>query len=195
MVAGFLVAIFPLIATPGASLALLTRHVTPHGPRRAIPVIAGTVTGIYTHALLAVLGLSALVMHSSQAFFVVRTAGAVYLLALGIWSWRTPRPNPATEGPQRPAYRQALLGNVLNPKAAGIYLTLVPQFVDPHRPLAPQIAALATAHALLITAWLAGWTTVLTRAGQVLRSTAWATAIRRAAAAVLVFLGVRALAA
>lgn len=195
MVAGFLVAIFPLIATPGASLALLTRHVTPHGPRRAIPVIAGTVTGIYTHALLAVLGLSAVVMHSSQAFFLVRTAGALYLLALGIWTWRTPRPSPSRTVPQRPAYRQALLGNVLNPKAASIYLTLVPQFVDPHRPLAPQILALATAHALLITAWLAGWTTILTRVGQVLRSTAWAAAIRRAAATVLVFLGVRALAA
>jgi threonine/homoserine/homoserine lactone efflux protein len=195
MVAGFLVAIFPLIATPGASLALLTRHVAPHGPRRAIPVIAGTVTGIYTHALLAVLGLSAVVMHSSQAFFLVRMAGALYLLALGIWTWRTPRPSPSTTTPQRPAYRQALLGNVLNPKAASIYLTLVPQFVDPHRPLAPQIAALATAHALLITAWLAGWTGILTRAGGLLRSTAWAAAIRRAAATVLVFLGVRALAA
>ncbi len=193
-VAGFLAAVLPLVATPGASLALLTRHVTPHGPRRAIPVIAGTVTGIYTHALLAVLGLSALVMHSSQAFLVVRTAGALYLLGLGIWTWRRPRPDPSRPSPPRSAYRQALLGNVLNPKAASIYLTLVPQFVNPHRPLTPQILALATAHALLITAWLAGWTTLLSRAGTLLRTTAWATAMRRAAATVLIYLGLRTLA-
>jgi threonine/homoserine/homoserine lactone efflux protein len=195
MVAGFLVAIFPLIATPGASLALLTQNIAPHGPRRAIPVIAGTVTGIYTHALLAILGLSAAVMHSSQAFFVVRIAGALYLLFLGIWTWRTPRPSPSGSGPPRPAYRQALLSNVLNPKAASIYLTLVPQFVDPHQALSPQIAVLATAHALLITAWLVGWTAILVRAGRTLRSTTWAVAIRRAAAAVLVYLGIRTLAA
>jgi threonine/homoserine/homoserine lactone efflux protein len=195
MIAAFLVAILPLIATPGASLALLTQHVTAHGLRRAIPVIAGTVTGIYTHALLAVLGLSAVVMHSSQAFFVVRVAGGLYLLCLGIWTWRTARQTRSAANLLQPAYLQALLGNVLNPKAASIYLTLVPQFLDPDRALTPQIAVLATAHALLMIVWLAGWTAILVRTGQTLSSMGWAVAIRRAAAAVLIYLGVRALAA
>ncbi|MEV0273675.1 MAG: LysE family translocator [Hamadaea sp.] len=191
MVAGFLLAILPLIATPGASLALLMAR----GPRRAGPVVAGTVTGIYTHALLAVLGLSAVVLQSSQAFLLVRVAGAVYLVGLGLWTWRAPRPPAEPSSPERPAFRQALLGNVLNPKAASIYLTLVPQFVDPRHALAPQILVLATAHALLITAWLGGWTAILARAGRAIRSGRWASAIRRSAAAVLVYLGVRTLAA
>ncbi|MCP2324482.1 threonine/homoserine/homoserine lactone efflux protein [Hamadaea flava] len=194
MVAGFLLAILPLIATPGASLALLMVR----GPRRALPVVAGTVTGIYTHALLAMVGLAAVVMQSSQAFLVVRVAGAVYLVGLGLWTWRAPRPASSLgspTGPERPAFRQAYLGNVLNPKAASIYLTLVPQFVDPRHALAPQILVLATAHAVLITAWLGGWTAVLARVGRMIRSGRWASGIRRSAAAVLVFLGVRTLAA
>ena len=49
-VAGFLVAVLPLIATPGASLALLIQHVTDSGRRQAFPVTLGTVTGLYIHA-------------------------------------------------------------------------------------------------------------------------------------------------
>ena len=77
-VVGFLAAVFPITATPGASVALLIQG----GRRRALPVILGTVTGLYLHATLAVLGLSAIVMQSSEAFAVVRVVGAVYLIGL-----------------------------------------------------------------------------------------------------------------
>lgn len=94
-VAGFLVAVLPLIATPGANLALLIQHVTDSGRRQALPVILGTVTGLYIHATLAIAGLSALVMHSSLAFTAVKLIGAVYLIGLGIWTWRSATPNAA----------------------------------------------------------------------------------------------------
>ncbi|WP_283135956.1 LysE family translocator [Rhizohabitans arisaemae] len=78
-VAGFLVAVLPLIATPGAGRTLLVQHVGRGGRRQAVPVILGTATGLYAHAALAVAGLSAVVMHSSQAFTAVKLAGAAYL--------------------------------------------------------------------------------------------------------------------
>lgn len=99
-VAGFLVALLPLIATPGASLALLVRHVTDSGRRQALPVILGTVTGLYIHAALAIAGLSALVLHSSLAFTAVKLIGAVYLIGLGMWTWRSAAPN-AVPAPHR----------------------------------------------------------------------------------------------
>ncbi|MET9047473.1 hypothetical protein ABZX34_32295 [Streptomyces sp. NPDC004362] len=49
--AAFLVAVFPLIVTPGASLALLVQHVIDSGRRQALPVILDTVTGLYIHPL------------------------------------------------------------------------------------------------------------------------------------------------
>ncbi|MGP4114967.1 LysE family translocator [Streptomyces sp. 4N509B] len=214
-VAAFVVAILPLVATPGASLTLLVQRVGDSGPRQAVPVILGTATGLYVHAGLAAVGLSALVMRSSQAFTVVRLAGAAYLVALGVWTWRshraahrrrrrrrrtTLRPSqpslsaraPSPDVRARTTYVQALLANVLNPKAASVFLTLVPQFLDPERRLAPQILTLATAQAALVACWLAAWTGVVARAAHVLRSPRFTALLGRVTAAVLVALGLRA---
>ncbi|MEV7595857.1 LysE family translocator [Kitasatospora sp. NPDC089797] len=206
-VLGYLVAVFPLIATPGTSLALLIQQVADGGRRAGLPVVLGTVTGLYAHAALAGLGLSALVMRSSQAFTAVRLAGAVYLVGLGLWTWRTAdatrrtdrgtrsrrrRPLPRTG---HSAYRRALLGNVLNPKAAAIFLTLTPQFLTPHRPVLPQILLLATAQVLLVAAWLLVWTVLIGSAAATLTSATLRAPIRRLTGAVLVALGLRAAAA
>ncbi|MGJ6962346.1 LysE family translocator [Streptosporangium sp. G11] len=196
-VAGFLVALLPLIATPGASLALLVRQVTEGGRGRAVPVILGTATGLYVHAALAMAGLSALVMHSSQAFTAVRLAGAAYLVGLGIWTWRSATsPAPSRRHRRLPelsgsAYLQALLANVLNPKAASIYLTLMPQFITPGESLVGQILTLATAHALLIALWLLGWTILVGRAAHALRGARFKNIGARVTAVVLIALGVR----
>ncbi|MFG3055310.1 LysE family translocator [Kitasatospora sp. NPDC048239] len=197
-VAGFLVAVLPLIATPGASLALLVQHVTDGGRRQALPVILGTVTGLYIHATLAVAGLSALVMRSSLAFTAVKLIGAAYLIGLGIWTWRSAAPDaaPAPHRQRLPkgsdsVYAQALLANVLNPKAAAIYLTLVPQFIAPHRPFGGQILTLATAHALLVALWLAAWTFLILRASHALHTPRFQQAAAKATSAVLITLGIR----
>jgi threonine/homoserine/homoserine lactone efflux protein len=200
-VLAFLAAIFPLIATPGASFTLLVREVTARGRRRATPVVLGTVTGLYVHASLAIAGLSALVMHSSEAFEAVRLAGATYLIALGLHCWRAARipadgsaEDQHSDSPRAgafAAYRQAVLANVLNPKAASIFLTLVPQFLDPHRQFAAQILTLATAQSLLVCVWLMSWTAVLTGASRMLNSTCAKGVWKRATACVLICLGVR----
>ncbi|MEU8380159.1 LysE family translocator [Streptosporangium sp. NPDC048865] len=205
-VAGFLVALLPLIATPGASLALLVRQVTEGGRGRAVPVVLGTVTGLYVHAALATAGLSALVMHSSQAFTAVKLAGAAYLVGLGVWTWRSAVSPASPVSPMSPAlsrphrrlptfsgspYLQALLANVLNPKAASIYLTLMPQFVTPGEPLGGQILTLATAHALLVALWLLGWTVLVGRAAHALRSPRFKELGAKVTAVVLIALGIR----
>ncbi|MEU4410901.1 LysE family translocator [Streptosporangium sp. NPDC023963] len=203
-VAGFLVALLPLTAIPGASLALLVRQVTEGGRGRAVPVVLGTVTGLYVHATLAVAGLSALVMHSSQAFTAVKLAGAAYLVGLGVWTWRSAAPSAslAASRPHRrlpefsdSVYLQALLANVLNPKAASIYLTLVPQFITPGESFGGsfggQILTLATAHALLIALWLLGWTILVGRATHALRSPRFKEVSAKVTAVVLIALGIR----
>ncbi|MEV0159583.1 LysE family translocator [Nonomuraea fuscirosea] len=220
--AGFLMAILPVIATPGAGMTLLVQHVTTGGRRRAVPVILGTATGLYAHATLAVAGLSALIMHSAQAFTVVKLAGAAYLVGLGVWTWHTatrPRPHqsagrpappesagpppPASTGPPPPAsadrpgrarsvYVQAVLANVLNPKAASIYLTLVPQFVVPGPSVAGQILGLATVHAALMAVWSLTWTALLHRGAHLVREARFRRVVGRVSAVVLVALGVRA---
>ncbi|MGW4809785.1 LysE family translocator [Kitasatospora sp. NPDC004272] len=189
-VAGFLLALLPLIATPGASLALLVRQITEHGRRRALPVVLGTVSGLAVHAGLALAGLAGLTAHHPGALTAVRIAGGAYLIGLAAWTWRSAgRPPARRPRHDSPAFVQALLANVLNPKAASIYLTVVPQFLDAARPLPAQVLTLAAAHAALLAAWLLGWTVLLARTAP--RPRPWTT---RATAAVLLALGLHALA-
>ncbi|MEV4111628.1 LysE family translocator [Nonomuraea sp. NPDC049695] len=196
-VAAFLLAVLPIIATPGASLTLLIQHVTAGGRRQALPVILGTVSGLYAHAALAIAGLSALVMRSSQAFTAVKLIGAAYLVGLGLWTWRSttliPPPAPADQpNPTGSVYAQAVLANVLNPKAASIYLTLVPQFILPGRPFGGQILTLATAHALLMAVWLLTWTVLIHQGAHIVHKARFKRAVGKVTAVVLVVLGVRA---
>lgn len=132
-----------------------------------------------------------------------RIAGAAYLIVLGVHCWRTHPAPPDKEAQQSPdsrdsptagalaAYRQAMLANVLNPKAASIFLTLIPQFLDSHRPLAPQILTLATAQGLLVCTWLVCWTVVLAGASRLLSSPRATGVWKRASGCVLIGLGLR----
>jgi threonine/homoserine/homoserine lactone efflux protein len=191
LVAGFLLGVLPLVVTPGASFTLLVRHVAVTGSRAGPPVILGTVTGLYVHAALAAAGLSALVMQASWAFTTVRLAGAVYLITLGVWTWRTPRRNTAPPVRGRNSYTQALLGNVLNPKAAMIFLTLTPQFVDPDQPLWPQILIFVTAQSLLVALWLSCWSFLVGRTQRTWQSARFGQTLRHITAATLIGLGAR----
>ncbi|MGW3887927.1 LysE family translocator [Micromonospora chokoriensis] len=203
-VLGFLVAVAPITATPGASLTLVVSRVAAGGRRHGWWVILGTVTGLYVHATLAAVGLAALVLRSSQAFWVVKMVGAGYLVGLGLWMlWSASRRRAEAE--RRPTvsarrlpwrvdhpYLQGLLGNVLNPKAAAVYLTLAPQFLEPGRPVLVPMMLLATAHAALATCWLAGWTVVSGAAVRLLRTASVRRRLDRLTGVILVGLGVRA---
>ncbi|WP_203988691.1 LysE family translocator [Virgisporangium aurantiacum] len=198
LIAGFLLAVTPICLTPGASFTLVTQRVAAGRRRDGMLVAAGTATGLCVHATLAAVGLSAVVMRSAEAFMVVKLAGAVYLIWLGVTTFRSGRRvSEATKAPARPpwaghgGYLQGFLGNVLNPKAAAVYLTLVPQFLDPRAGVAGQIAVLAAAHVTVAVTWLTAWTFVVAAARRVIRSRMFRTAINRVSGVVLVGFGVR----
>lgn len=183
--------------TPGASFTLATSRIL-HGERRAGAwVVAGTATGIYCHALLAAAGLSVLVMHSAQAFRIIQIFGGVYLILLGTLTlWRTRHRIPARSRRRLPwvghhAYPQAVLANVLNPKAAAVYLTLAPQFLNADHLEAGSLLVLATAHIVAMALWLLLWSVVLTRGREITRSRSFKDTVDRIGGAVLVALGVR----
>ena len=211
-VLGFLLVVAPITMTPGASLALVISRVATGGRRQGWWVIFGTATGLYLHATLAAVGLAALVMRSAQAFWVVKLVGAAYLAGLGLWlilsaTRRSTRLVDATGTatgtagsrirPRRLLWRghhpyvQGLLGNVLNPKAAAIYLTLAPQFLDPGRPVLVPMLVLATAHAVLHTGWLAGWTAISDVAALLPHTARVRRALNRVTGAILIALGLR----
>ncbi|MFF4769796.1 LysE family translocator, partial [Streptomyces sp. NPDC001255] len=90
---GFALAVLPFVVTPGASLALVTRH-----PARAAPVVLGTVGGLYVHAALVTAGLAALLANHPHVLLALRLAGAGYLVLLGVRLWRAEGGGEREEG-------------------------------------------------------------------------------------------------
>ncbi|ADB33055.1 Lysine exporter protein (LYSE/YGGA) [Kribbella flavida DSM 17836] len=198
----FGLAVLPLCLTPGVSFTLVTERVLGTGLRAGAGVVAGTSLGLLTHALLAAVGLSALVMRSSTAFTVVKLVGAVYLIAIGvqaIWTSRaaaspregTPAQRRSLPWSNRGDLVQGYLGNVLNPKAAAVYLTIAPQFLDRDQSVLPQIMLLCAVHVVVAGGWLLIWAGIVHVSRRAFRTPTLRTAMSRASGAVLIALGVR----
>jgi threonine/homoserine/homoserine lactone efflux protein len=148
----------------------------------------------------ATVGLSALIASSATAFTVVKLAGAVYLIAVGIQRIRSrdddDAPEPAPSSLQK-LYTQGVVVNVLNPKTALFFLAFLPQFVDPDRgAVAPQVAALGAVFVAIALCSDAAYAfTADLLAGRLRRTGAGARVRRWVSGGIFVALGVSAAAA
>jgi threonine/homoserine/homoserine lactone efflux protein len=151
------------------SVTLATQRTLRDGPAAGLRVAAGTACGLTFHATAAALGLAALVASSAAAFTVLKLAGAAYLVVLGVGTLRAARRRTAAPEARRlpwtghGAFLQGFLGNVLNPRAASVYLTLVPQFIAPGDDVLAATALLAAVHIAMQTTWLALCTLAVAR--------------------------------
>src|SRR3712207_5990309 len=118
----YLAVIAVLTVTPGPDMLLVLRNGIRDGSEAAWVTGLGCCLGIAVHATLAVLGLSAILAASAEAFNAVKLAGAAYLVVIGVQSLLHAR-GPREMGERAPdrrgsAFRQGLLSNLLNPKIA-----------------------------------------------------------------------------
>lgn len=139
----YLVAATVLVLAPGPdSLLVLSRGLT-EGRRAGFVATAGITVGNVVQALLAAVGVSALIATSPMLFDVLRYAGAAYLAWIGcraLWSVVAAHRHggvadlePSPPARMRRVFVNALLTNLLNPKVILFYLAFVPQFVAPER--------------------------------------------------------------
>lgn len=127
-----------LLVVPGPSVLYIITRSIDQGRRAGLISVAGIHIGTVGHVIAGAAGLSAIVARSATAFTVVKFAGAIYLVAIGIARLVRPGPDPdaADPAPARTARRiflQGVLVNLLNPKTALFFLAFVPQFVEPAR--------------------------------------------------------------
>ena len=175
----FAIAALVLIMLPGPDQALITRNALVGGRYGGLLTMLGGVAGLTVHASAATLGLSALLLASATAFTVLKIAGAVYLLWLGVQMLRSAirsRRTPVVDGPvaaprRQSAYlRQGFLSNALNPKVALFFVTFLPQFLsaDTGSPRAEALL-LSAIFAGLYLAWFGLYVAAVDQLGRWLR--------------------------
>jgi threonine/homoserine/homoserine lactone efflux protein len=130
----FLAAALVLAATPGPGIFYVLARTLAGGKREGVHSSLGTLLGGLVHVVAAAFGLSAILAASATAFAVVKYAGAVYLLWIGIQMIRTRNADfeesVAAAGSLH-VFRQGVLTEAMNPKTALFFLSFLPQFVNP----------------------------------------------------------------
>ncbi|NHC47616.1 LysE family translocator [Motilibacter aurantiacus] len=125
-----------LVLTPGPNMVYLVSRSVLQGRRAGMVSLAGVAAGFCVYVVAAAAGLAAVFAAVPAAYTVLRVAGAGYLLWL---AWKALRPGgvsvfdpaPLPPDPPRRLFAMGLLTNLLNPKIAVLYVSLLPQFVDP----------------------------------------------------------------
>jgi threonine/homoserine/homoserine lactone efflux protein len=125
-----------MVLTPGPNMIYLVSRSICQGPLAGLVSLGGVALGFLVYMLSAALGLTALLIAVPYAYDALRIAGALYLLAL---AWQTIRPGGRSpfqvrDLPRDGARRLFAMGfvtSLLNPKIAVLYLSLLPQFIDP----------------------------------------------------------------
>jgi threonine/homoserine/homoserine lactone efflux protein len=140
---GVLVVALAMVLTPGPNMMYLVSRSITQGRRAGLISLGGVAVGFLIYLTATNLGLSALFVAVPEMYVAVKLAGACYL---GWLAFKAIRPNGTSvfapvalsaDSPRR-LFSMGLLTNLLNPKAAVMYLSLIPQF---ERPAAGHLVA------------------------------------------------------
>jgi homoserine/homoserine lactone efflux protein len=183
----FFAASWAISLSPGPGAVAAMGAGVDHGFARGYWLTLGLVTGIVTQLAIVGVGLGALMAASEAAFGVVKWLGVAYLLWLGIRQWRAPVHTVATarriERGRGVARRSLILRgwglNAVNPKGTAFMLAVVPQFIDPARPLALQYAVIGATLVFTDLVVMAGYTALASRVLAVLKSPRQVRAVNR----------------
>jgi len=190
----FVVVAAVVVVTPGVDMALVTKNALLHGRAAAQATAVGINLGIFVWTIAAALGLAALIATSAAAFTAIKLAGAAYLIYLGVQALRG-RGDAGLDAWPPPgrgsAFRQGLASNLLNPKIAVFFTSLLPQFVDAGHAGARELLLLGALFNLMGLVWLLGYAAVAARGRDLFRRPRVRRAIDRVTGVTLIGLGLR----
>jgi len=133
---GFALLALGMVLTPGPNMVYVVSRSICQGRRAGLISLGGVGLAFIVYMLAAALGITSLFMAVPFAYDTLRVAGALYL---GYLAWQALKPggrspfavqNLPVDSPQR-LFAMGFMTNMLNPKAALLYLSLLPQFIDP----------------------------------------------------------------
>ncbi|MDO5625340.1 MAG: LysE family transporter [Pseudomonadota bacterium] len=184
--------------SPGSGAVLSMSHGLQYGVRQTTATIVGLQIGLATILLVAGVGVGALLMASSTAFMVVKVLGAAYLVWLGVRQWRAPvHGGQALDGlapaaPSLSVRQRVVMGaltNATNPKGIVFMVAVLPQFINPARPLALQLLVLLVTTLAVDCVVMHGYALIASRLRALLRSAGARRAQNRVFGGVLMAMG------
>ncbi|MEU8520557.1 LysE family translocator [Streptomyces sp. NBC_01216] len=137
-VAGIALVALGLVLTPGPNMIYLVSRSIVQGRRAGLFSLLGVAVGFFAYLLAAVTGIAALFTLVPALYTAVKFAGALYLAYLA-WNALRPGglnafdPKPLPPDPPLRLFTMGLVTNLLNPKIAILYISVLPQFVEPDR--------------------------------------------------------------
>lgn len=161
-----------LALTPGPDVIYITTRGMVQGRKAALLSTVGICIGYLVYTGLSTLGLSALLQASVLVFDLVRYAGAIYLVYLGIRSLLSKAGGSVTKGeveaaPPSRLLQQGILTSLLNPKGILVFAALLPQFVNAHLGNVPlQMTALGLTFTLICLCIYGGYAYLSGRLGE-----------------------------
>jgi threonine/homoserine/homoserine lactone efflux protein len=184
-----------LTISPGPDFVLVLRTAIGYDRARAIAASLGICSGLFVWALISAAGITALLAASTVAYTVLRIAGALYLLWLGIDALRhAGRHDDAPDAPRFrtriQAFRTGMINNVLNPKVGVFYVTVLPTFIPRDAAVLPMTLLLASIHVVMGVVWLVLVATLADRARALLAHRRTRRRLERATGVALVGFGV-----
>jgi len=154
------------VVSPGPSFVLVARTAIAASRADGVAAALGMGLGGVAFGSLALLGLTALLVHAGWLYLALKLAGGAYLVYLGIRLWRTEPTPEAVEGPAGRSPRKMLVHawavTSLNPKSIVFFVAFLPQFVASGHPVLPQLVILGASFVAMAAlnaagyAWLAG---------------------------------------
>ena len=134
---GFALLALGMVLTPGPNMVYVVSRSVCQGRKAGLISLGGVGLAFIVYMLAAALGITSLLMAVPFAYDVLRFAGAAYL---GWLAWQALKPGGSSpfavqqlpvDSPRR-LFAMGFMTNLLNPKAALLYLSLLPQFIDPN---------------------------------------------------------------
>lgn len=158
----YLLIVVLIVLAPGPDTMVMLKNSLSGGTRGGLLATAGIFVANSVQGTAAALGLGVVIAQSQPVFVTLKWVGAAYLVFLGFQAlrgaWRGDYSGVAAAKQQRASgfrrFREGFLSNITNPKVLVLYLSVLPQFLDPVTTSAWDALLLAYTVAVLGAIWL-----------------------------------------